>query len=152
MSNSLTLFKKFGLVNSGINYSEVANAFLSTGYTSAAGNTYFNSFRFAEGILIKEDAAQEYARSFLNGIKIYSVKDKILLAEKHFHCVFYSKGTVKHHAKKMLLSVLKDAAANDGYHFDQKKANQIIDKVLTQAMNEDQRKIMVQQTQKYLSA
>jgi len=152
MSNTLTIFEKHGLVNSNISYSEIANAFLTAGYTSNAGNTYFNSFRFAEGILIKEDVGHGYARSFLNGIKIYSIKDKTLLAEKHFHCAFYSKSLVKHVAKNMLLSVLEDAAANEGYYFDKNKSNQIIDKVLTQAMNEDQRKIMVQQTQKYLSA
>ena len=151
MKNSLTLFKKFGLVNANISYSEVANAFLSTGYTSSAGNTYLNSFRFAEGILIKEDIGIGYARTFLNGIKIYSIKDKTLIADKNFHCVFYSKHTVKYQSKKMLLATLEDASQKEGYPFYKEKATQIIDKVLTQAMNEDQRRLMLKQTQKYLT-
>ena len=68
MNNTLTLLKKNGLINSNISYSSVANAFLSKGYTSTAGNTYFNSIRVAEGILIKEDVGQGYAHTFLNGI------------------------------------------------------------------------------------
>ena len=152
MSNSLTLFKKFGLVNTNITYSDVANAFLSTGYISTAGNTYLNSFRFSEGILIKEDIGIGYARTFLNSIRIYSIKDKTLLIDKNFHCVFYSKNTVKHQSKKMLLATLEEVSKKEGCPFYKEKATQIIDKVLTQAMNEDQRKIMLKQTQKYLSA
>ena len=82
MTNSIAIFQKHGLVNSNLSYSEVANAFLSTGYTSSAGNTYFNSIRVAEGILIKEDIGNGYKYAFLNGIKIYSIKDKTLIVDK----------------------------------------------------------------------
>jgi len=150
MTNSMTLFEKYGLVNSKINYSEVANAFHTTGYTSMAGNTYFNSLWFAEGILIKEDVGIGYAYPFLNGLSIYSIKDKTLLADKNFHCVFYSKSTVKYYAKNMLLKMLKKAAKKEGYFFDKKKAKKIIKRILKQAMNENQGELMLKQTQKYL--
>lgn len=152
MNNSLTVFEKFGLINANVSYSEVANAFLSTGYTSAAGNTYFNSIRVAEGILIKEDIGNGYAHTFLNGLKIYSIKDKTLLADKSFHTLFYSVSTVKNEAKKMLLDVLKKAAKNENYSFDAAQAGAMIDEILENAMGSNQLAMLQQQTQKYLSA
>jgi len=152
MTNSLSLFEKHGLINSNISYSEIANAFLTVGYTSNAGNTYFNSIRVAEGILIKESVGHGWYHNFLNGIEIYSIKDKVLLADKNFHKVHHSKSTVKNQAKLMLLKVLKKAAKKEGYYFNKKKAKKIIRKVLDQAMQEDQRELLRIQTQKYLSA
>ena len=151
MTNSITIFEKHGLINSNVSYSEVANAFLSTGYTSQAGNTYFNSIRVAEGILIKEDVGVGYARTFLNGIKIYSIKDKTLLADKSFNSLFYSKQSVKGQAKRMLIEVLKEASLSQGLYFDENKASSIIDRVLDQAINEDQREMLLSQTKKLLA-
>lgn len=152
MNNSIAIFEKYGLTNANISFSEVANAFLTSGYTSSAGNTYFNSIRIAEGILIKEDVGIGYARTFLNGLKIYSIKDKTLLADKTFHTVFYSPTMVKNQAKKMLLDVLETAAHNEGYEFDYVSAEILIDKILTDAMNSNQMEVLKQQTKKYLIA
>lgn len=150
MSNSLTLFEKHGLVNSNFSYSEVANAFLSTGYTSSAGNTYFNSIRVAEGILIKEDVGQGYAHTFLNGIKIYSIKDKTLLADKSFNNVRYNKERIKIEAKKLLLNMLEDSSLLEGYTFDYNKSEEIIEQLLNRALNENQNDFILAQTKKYL--
>ena len=150
MSNSLEILKKHGLVNSNFSYSEVANAFLSTGYTSSAGNTYFNSIRVAEGILIKEDVGQGYAHTFLNGIKIYSIKDKTLLADKRFNNVRYNKARIKIEAKKLLLNMLEDSSKLEGYIFDYNKSEEIIEKLLNRALNENQNDFILKQTKKNL--
>ena len=152
MNNSLTIFEKFGLINAKVSYSEVANAFLSTGYTSAAGNTYFNSIRVAEGILIKEDIGNGYAHTFLNGLRIYSIKDKTLLADKSFHTLYYIFSTVKNEAKKMLLDILETAARNERYSFDAVHARAIIDKILENAIRSNQVEMLKQQSQKYFAA
>lgn len=151
MTNSIQLFEKYGLTNSKLSYSEVANAFLTTGYTSIAGNTYFNSIRIAEGILIKEDVGEGWYKTFLNGIKIYSLKDKILLADRSFHNVGYSKNTVQSFANEMLLDVLRDASISNGDVLDEHEANRVIARVLNQAMNEDQKQLLLQQSKKYLN-
>ena len=98
--NAIQLFERHGLVNANLNYSEISNAFLTTGYTSMAGNTYFNSIRVAEGILIKEDVGEGWCKTFLNGIKIYSIKDKTLLADRSFHNLGYHKAPFKVKQKK----------------------------------------------------
>lgn len=151
MSKIPMIFEKYGLVNSAVSYSEVTNAFLTSGYTSVAGNTYFNAIRMAEGILIKEDIGQGYARTFLNGIKIYSIKDKTLIADKTFHTVFYSPLKVKIEAKKMLMNLLQDAASHEGAYFDRQTTENAIEKILDMAMNNDQRSVAIDQSKKYLS-
>lgn len=150
MNHSLTIFEKYGLINASVSYSEIANAFLSTGYTSAAGNTYFNAIRLAEGILIKEDIGHGYARTFLNGLRIYSIKDQTLLIDKRFHVKYYSVSTVKLEAKGLLLKFLATAARKEGYSFDARQAGIMIDKILDNAFRTNQLEMLKQQTQKYL--
>lgn len=150
MKNETVIFEKYGLMNSTVSYSEVANAFLTSGYTSAAGNTYFNSIRVAEGILIKEDIGEGFAHTFLNGIKIYSIKDKTLIADKTFHTAFYSKLKVKSEAKKMLMELLEDAALQRNIFFDRFSAEKTVEKVLSQAIDFDQRKMVINQAKKHL--
>ncbi|WP_051238715.1 hypothetical protein [Gaetbulibacter saemankumensis] len=151
MNKPKVIFENSELINANVSYSEVANAFLTSGYTSAAGNTYFNSFRMAAGILIKEDIGEGYARTFLNGIKIYSIKDKTLIADITFHSVFYSKFKVKSEAKKMLMKFLEDAAIHENTFFDRFSADRIIEKVINEAMNNNQQSMVVEQMGKYLS-
>ncbi len=152
MNNSVANFEKYGLINANISYSEVANTFLTSGYTSSAGNTYFNSIRVAEGILIKEDVGVGYAHSFLNGLRIYSIKDQTLIADKSFHTVYYSVSRVKAESKMMLLDVLQTAATNEGYAFDYFQAEALVDKILNKAIHSNQVEVLRQQTQKYLLA
>ena len=137
METSLIL-RKLGLANVSTSYSEKANAFLSSGYTSTAGNTYFSAIRIAEGILIKDDIGTGYCRTFLNGIRIYSLKDKTLLAEKSFHSHFYSKDGVKRHAKSMLLDVLKEAALEEGWSMDEDQAQQEIARIIDKSFSTNQ--------------
>jgi len=150
MSTEMIL-SQFGLEKSGINYSNKANAFLSSGYTSAAGNTYFNALRFAEGIVIKEDIGQGYKYSFLNGIKIFSLKNKQLIAERDFHCYIYNKDKVECNSISMLMDLLVDAAENEGVDIDEDKARNQVEKVIRMAMDNDQRTMLQQQSRKYLS-
>ena len=82
---NIVLFKDLGVsVSSNVTYSTSLNVFSSNGYTSAAGNTYFNSFRFADGILIKEDVGEGYAHTFLNGIRIFDLSTKASMYCKGF--------------------------------------------------------------------
>ena len=114
MANEIALFRNFGLATpANITYSSPMNAFVGQGYTSMAGNTYFNAVRFAEGILIKEDVANGYARTFLNGLKIYDLHTKKLLCEESFHCHYYSKDAVKSDVKRMLTNLILKAARQE---------------------------------------
>lgn len=118
----MILSKVVGLASQAITYSEQANAFIGKGYTSAAGNHYFSAVRFAEGIFIKEDLGIGHAYRFINAIRIYSTKDKTLIADKAFHNVQYSTDRLKALAANMLMQKLQESAAMEDYWFDETSA------------------------------
>ena len=150
MSKELVI-NQFGLEKGSLTFSEQANAFLSKGYTSQAGNTYFNALRFAEGIVIKENIGQGYAYPFLNGIRIYSLKDKELIADEYYHCLFYSKSTVKQKVVNLLMGVLRDAAINQGVTLIESEAEKQIERMIDQAININQIEMLEKQGRKYLN-
>lgn len=151
MSKALVL-KQFGLTKGNVNYSVTANAFLSNGFTSAAGNTYFNAIRFSEGIVIKEDVGIGYAYRFLNGLRIYSLKDQTLLADRNYHSFVYSKYVIKREATNMLMEVLRNAVKRDNLKMDEAQAKKEIDRIIDMAMNGDQMEILKGQSKKYLGS
>ena len=153
MKNEIQLLEQVGIVKTGgYNFSEIANAFLSTGYTSQAGNTYLNSIRLAEGILIKDSIGHGWYYTFLNGIKIYTIKDKVLIAEKYFHNRTYSKSGVRNEAMGMLYNHIVEAAKKEGVSISEPVVKARINQILDEAFNDDQRKILQKQVQGLLSA
>ena len=53
-------------------YNAKHNVYLTQGYTSAAGNTYFKAIRGNNRLLMYFDIGQGYAYTFLNGITLYA--------------------------------------------------------------------------------
>ncbi|MBK6964939.1 MAG: hypothetical protein IPH20_13625 [Bacteroidales bacterium] len=138
METSVILRNLANFITPAGSYSANANAFLTNGYVSAANNVYFNAVRFAEGLLIKEDIGQGYARTFLNGIQIFSLRDGVLLSDRRFDCYFYSKEAVLHQSKLMLLDLLKKATVNQGLTIDYAEAELAIFKMLRDSFERNQ--------------
>ena len=59
------------LSGSQLTYNAERNLFLTTGYTSAAGNTYFRALRMSDRLAVYFEIGQGYAHTFLNGITLY---------------------------------------------------------------------------------
>ena len=57
--------------NSSVTYNADRNMFLTAGYTSAAGNTYFQGIHLSNRLAIVFDIGVGYAYTFLNGMKLY---------------------------------------------------------------------------------
>lgn len=55
----------------GMTYNAAKNIFLSRGYTSATGNTYFQALRFFDRLAVVLDVGEGYKYTFLNGIKLF---------------------------------------------------------------------------------
>ena len=121
------------------------NAFVGNVFTSSAGNHYFNLLRFAKGILIKEDVGQGYKYTFLNGLKIYSVKEKTLIADASFHNVVYNTNSVKNVARQMLLEKLSEAAEQQGFGYNRIEAESLVKQIVEEAFVIDQRTVAEQQ-------
>ena len=151
MSNSLVLLNNLGISKNGsLTYSEVSNAFLTQGYTSMAGNAYFNSLRLMEGILIKEDVGQGYSRTFINGIMLYDTS-KNLLCEKSYHCIFYNKWFIKSEVKIMIKKLLIESCRKDSISIDEFDIEKHINKLVDKAFNTDQREVVREYSQRQLA-
>lgn len=142
MNNEITLFSNFGLATpSSITFSESMNAFVTTAQMFASGNAYGNAARFVNGLLIKEDIGYGQPWTFLNGLHIYDLKTRKLLAEKVFPMykgAFYSKDTVKHISQALLTDLIVSAADEQGYDVDEKEVSNKIYTMLDRAFSANQ--------------
>lgn len=59
------------LSGESITYNAAKNIFLTQGYTSAAGNTYYKAIRISDRLAVYYDLGQGYKYTFLNGIKLF---------------------------------------------------------------------------------
>lgn len=88
------------------------NIFLTQGYTSMAGNTYYQGVRFSDRIIITQQIGQGYAYTFLNGIRIFGFngKETVIIAEKSYHCCIYNEVFVKNESETLIKEFLRSQA------------------------------------------
>ena len=72
------------LSGSSVTYNAQNNIFLTNGYTSAAGNTYYQGIRLSDRIIVKYSIGEGYAHTFLNGVEVYGYNglDKKLIGSR----------------------------------------------------------------------
>ena len=94
---------------SQVTYNSRNNIFLSSGYTSAAGNTYFQGLRLSDRIIINYDFGQGYAYLFLNGIRIYGYdgNQKQLISSRSYYSQCFSEQYAKAECQCMVKEYLK---------------------------------------------
>ena len=92
-----------------VTYNSRNNIFLSSGYTSAAGNTYFQGLRLSDRIIINYDFGQGYAYLFLNGIRIYGYdgNQKQLISSRSYYSQCFSEQYAKAECQSMVKEYLK---------------------------------------------
>ena len=59
------------LSGSSLTYKPERNMYLTLGYTSAAGNTYYRAIRFSNRLVVFYNIGEGYCHTFLNGITLY---------------------------------------------------------------------------------
>lgn len=144
MENQIALFRNFGLATpSRFSYSQEMNAITGNGFTSAMGNSYFNALRFAEGLLIKEDVGfgGMYNRTFLNGLRIFDLRTRKLLAEKiypMYEGALYSKEVVKSVTRRLLSNLILQEAKEQGYFVTESEVERQLSNFLDCAFSKDQ--------------
>jgi hypothetical protein len=152
-TNNNELFQQNGLSKiSQFSYAENLNAFVGEGYRSQAGNTYFNSVRFVEGIFIKEEVGEGYIHTFLNGLKIIDIQKRTLISERSYHCRIYSKSFIIDEVVEMLVNVL--TTKSNGVNSELKKENVIgqVNAIVMNAFETDQRVTFQNQMGRLLTA
>lgn len=60
------------LSSTSVTYNPEKNVYLTLGYTSAAGNTYFKAVCFSDRLAVHYDIGEGYAYTFLNGITLFA--------------------------------------------------------------------------------
>ena len=116
MNNLANLVQKVMPGISGVTYNEKKNIFLTNGYTSAAGNTYFQGVRLSERIVVKENVGVGYCRTFINGIQIFGFngKDLQLITSKCYDCTFYDETFIRNECVGMVNEFLKNQCRPNG--------------------------------------
>jgi len=115
MTNSLATLVNRSLPavsGSTITYNADRNMFMTQGYTSAAGNTYFQGIHLSNRLAIMCDIGIGYAYTFLNGLKVYCFdgEQKKLVGSRFYNCCCYSDSYARREAASILLEYLKTQA------------------------------------------
>ena len=104
-----------------VTYNAVKNVFLTLGYTSAAGNMYYQAVRFSNRLAVYYDIGQGYARTFLNGIKLFCFDGQKanLIAQKNWGgCDYriFNEQFAKEQSILMLKGFLEEQLKLQGAH------------------------------------
>ena len=115
MNNSLTTLVNQTLPavsGSSVTYNPDRNMFLTTGYTSSAGNTYFQGIHLSNRLAIVFDIGIGHTHTFLNGMKLYCFDgtQKKLIGSRFYDCCFYHEGYARREATSILFEYLKTQA------------------------------------------
>lgn len=138
-TNQLTLVNSAlpSFSGSRLTYNEKKNIILTEGYTSAAGNTYFQGIRMSDRIVISYQFGQGYCYLFLNGIRIYAYngKELQLISQDFFNCNVFSEESAKRTAIGMVKNYLSNQAEITGRTFEQR----MIEEMATSLVSETQK-------------
>lgn len=96
-------------VANGVTYNEKNNIFLTNGYTSQAGNTYFQGIRLSNRLIISYNIGQGYYHSFLNGITIYGYdgNKKRLISSRSFHSKIFDEAFATAQCKEIVSEYIR---------------------------------------------
>ncbi len=100
------------LSGSSVTYNAQNNIFLTDGYTSAAGNTYYQGIRASDRVAIKYNIGQGYLHTFLNGIEVYGYdgRNAKLIGSRSYNCFFFCESNAKREAVEIITDYMKGQA------------------------------------------
>lgn len=152
-NTDLQLFQQAGLFKSGdYNYSEIVNSFLSGGYTSSMGNTYFNSVWFIDGLAIMASLGKGRDYTFVNGLKIMNIVDKSVIFQENYHCCIYTKEAVMGESIRQLAISIVESAERKGIRVNCNDVVQKVQSKIIDGFNSDQRYMLQANSQKFIKA
>lgn len=124
-----------GAINTSIKYNESQNMFVSSGYTSNAGNSYFQGLRLSDRIFIVIDIGIGYMYTFLNGITIHTAQnnERKVIGSKTYYNQVYNEIKIKEDAKEIVIEELKKESQSKGLKFDENDFIEFVDKLVEDA-------------------
>ena len=100
------------LSGSALTYNPDKNVYLTMGYTSAAGNTYYKALRLSDRLIVTYNLGDGYCHTFLNGITLFcwdGRRAKIIGQRQwggYNYCIFNER-----FARQQSIEMLKDYLA-----------------------------------------
>lgn len=97
------------LSGSTVSYNTLSNMLETQGYTSAAGNTYYQGIRVSDRLIINYDLGQGYAYLFLNGIHVYGYNgtEKRLIGSRSYSCCCFCEQWAMEEAAEIVYDFIK---------------------------------------------
>lgn len=112
MSTSLSAIVKQALPSlsgNSLTYNAEKNVYLTHGYTSAAGNTYYKVARFSKHLAVLYNIGEGYAHTFLNGITLFCWDNrKAKIIAQKFWGGYNWKWFTEQFAKEQSILMLKE--------------------------------------------
>ena len=105
------------LSGASVSYNADKNTFYTAGYNSAAGNTYYKTYRLSDRLCISCSLGQGYLHTFLNGLSIFGwdgQKSRLLGSWTSPCTTFFSDYAVKEVAMKLVKDYLSSQAKLSG--------------------------------------
>ena len=97
------------LSGSKVHYNSQSNMLETDGYTSIAGNTYYQGILLNDRIIINFDLGQGYVFLFLNGIRVYGYNgnEKHLIGSRTYYCCSFNKEFAKNQVVEIVIDYMK---------------------------------------------
>lgn len=93
-------------------YSDSQKMFLSSHYTSAAGNMYYKGLRLSDRIVMVEKVGLYKNFSYIDSVEVYAFdgESKILVGKVDYDKVFYNMARIKEDTKSIIENYLESSA------------------------------------------
>lgn len=107
-------------------YSDSQKMFISSHYTSAAGNMYFKGLRFTDRMVMVEKVGLYKNFSYIDSIEVYAFdgENKVLIGKIDYEKVFYNAERIKEDTATIITNYLEDTARVMGTLMDATRAKQ----------------------------
>lgn len=135
MTNSLSRVVESALPalsGSNVTYNAQNHIFLTNGYTSAVGNTYYQGIRLSDRIIISYNIGEGYAYTFLNGVNVYGFngREKRLIGSRSYYCQCFSERYAKKEAMQIVMDYMKGQAKMLGASVDAHQLEQFSERLV----------------------
>lgn len=124
-----------GLSSESLTYNAEKNVFLTNGWTSASGNTYFRAIRGTKGLAVFFDLGQGWCHTFLNGISLYGFDGETprLIAKRQWggcNWRVFGENSAKSTCIEMLSEFFRSEAKKLGQYVSIEDANEYATKLI----------------------
>ncbi len=120
-----------------VTYSSSKGAYLTEGWTSAAGNTYGQLLYLSPQLAIVCDFGIGYAYTFLNGLKVlrYNGHRAEVIDSRYYHCRVYNDSFVRNEAAQIVSEFIQDQLRLSGAYTSSSEIDNMAKRLVGETVN-----------------